>query len=47
MRDYIRGLCSKVMVYVTGTNIRVSNYVPVTVPDGLKSNLVPIQFPKS
>ena len=40
-------LLFSVMVYVTGTNIRVRNLVPVTVPRELKCNLVPLQFPKS
>ena len=40
-------LLFSVMVYVTGTDIRVRNLVPVTVPMELKYNLVLSQFPKS
>ena len=40
-------LLFSVMVYVTGTDIRVRNLVPVTVPMELRCNLVPLQFPKS
>ena len=40
-------LCLIVKVNVTGTNIGVRNYVPVTVPKQLKCNLVPVTVPKS